>query len=121
MKSVWHFYVNKSNEETRQVFRSKEIIQNSKKSVILLHANKTRAKSKSDLTFFTEFSISIRTSKHPEFDYEFIALLIRISFDFANISNGEFLPKIAAKLKMYSILFTFRLTAGLFDQRVRSI
>lgn len=71
--------------------------------------------------FFTEFSISIRTSKYPEFDYEFIALLIRISFDFANISNGEFLPKIAAKLKIYSILFTFRLTAGLFDQRVRSI
>ena len=28
---IKHFYVNKSNEEPRQVFRSKEIIQNSQK------------------------------------------------------------------------------------------
>jgi len=55
------------------------------------------------------------TSKRAEFDYEFKTLLIRIRFDFVNISNGECLRKITAKLKIYSILFTFCLNDGVFD------
>ena len=36
---IWHFYVNKSNEEAKQVFRSKAIIENSQKGSFLWKRN----------------------------------------------------------------------------------
>ena len=116
---IWHFYVNKSNEEPRQVLRSKEIIQNSQKVLVLCMIIKL----KKNLFWFDFFADQVfnNNANFKGSRVRLWTLFIKISLDFVNISNRKCLLKIATKLKIYSILFLFRFNDGLSDQLVRFI